>query len=289
MKRIFTGLLFASLWGSASVATKIGLHSGQPLVISNTRFFIAGILMLFFAHFIKKERLPERNEWRPLFIYGALNVGIYLGLFVLAMTQVSAGIGTLGVGTSPLIISILNALWLKQKISKYIWIGLTISMLGVGIAIYPLLQTSNATGLGIVILAISLVSYSVGTIFFQSQEWRLPRLTINGWQVFFGGLMLFPFTIIFSDFSKNIYDATFFYSILWLAIPVSIGAVQLWLFLLKAEPLRASLWLFLCPIFGFFYANIFNNEPITIFTIVGTLLVIIGLYLGQKKVFSENE
>jgi probable blue pigment (indigoidine) exporter len=65
-------------------------------------------------------------------------------------------------------------------------------------------------------------------------------------------------------------------------VPISIAAVQLWLYLLKAEPVKASLWLFLCPIFGFFYAAILTNEPITIYTVVGTVLVILGLYLGKK-------
>jgi drug/metabolite transporter (DMT)-like permease len=68
-------------------------------------------------------------------------------------------------------------------------------------------------------------------------------------------------------------------------IPVSIGAVQLWLYLLKKDPIKASLWLFLCPIFGFIYASFLLKEPITSYTYVGTLLVIVGLYLAQREKF----
>ncbi len=282
MKRLFTGLAFASLWGSASVATKIGLRVAQPLTISNTRFFVAGILMLLFAFLIKKERAPQRHEWKPLIIYGALNVTIYLSAFIFAMTQITPGIGTLGVATCPLIISVLNAVWLRQKIVWNIWLGLFIGLLGVGIATYPLLKNAAATPFGILLLGFSMCSYSVGTVYYQSQNWTLPRLSINGWQVFFGGVLLLPFTVFLFDESLNNCNTTFWFSTLWLAIPVSIAAVQLWLFLLKVEPLRASLWLFLCPIFGFLYANIFTGEPITIFTVIGTIFVIIGLYLGKK-------
>jgi probable blue pigment (indigoidine) exporter len=52
--------------------------------------------------------------------------------------------------------------------------------------------------------------------------------------------------------------------------------------LLKTEPVKASLWLFLCPIFGFFYAAILTHEPISFYTVLGTALVILGLYLGKK-------
>ena len=68
-----------------------------------------------------------------------------------------------------------------------------------------------------------------------------------------------------------------------LAIPVSIGAVQLWLYLLRDNPVKASFWLFLCPVFGFIIAAITLHEPISLYTFIGVLLVIGGLYMVQKK------
>lgn len=282
MKKILAGLFFAALWGSGSVATKIGLKVTQPLVLINTRFFIAGLLMLGFALVVSKERFPQRHEWLPLILCGVLSMAIYPSAFVFAMKHVTAGIGTLGSATCPLIISVLNAVWLKQKIAWTIWAGLFIGLSGVAVATYPLLVHAYATPLGVVLLSFSMLCYSVGTVYYQGIKWTLPRLSINGWQVLFGGLLLLPFTTFFFESTLNHYDTTFWLSVFWLVIPISIAAVQLWLYLLKAEPVRASLWLFLCPIFGFFYAAVLTNEPITIYTIVGTLLVIGGLYLGKK-------
>ena len=108
-------------------------------------------------------------------------------------------------------------------------------------------------------------------------------MAINGWQVLFGGILLLPITIFTTDLSKNHFDFTYWASVMWLVIPVSIGAVQLWLYLLKIDAVKAAMWLFLCPIFGFIYAWILLDEPISIYTFVGTALVILGLYLGQRK------
>ena len=74
------GFIFALLWASASAATKIALLSAQPFVIAVTRFFIAAAIMLTFAHGIKKYRLPAKEEWGKLMLYGLLNISIYLGL-----------------------------------------------------------------------------------------------------------------------------------------------------------------------------------------------------------------
>jgi probable blue pigment (indigoidine) exporter len=282
MKNNIIGFVFAMLWASASVATKLGLLSAQPLIIANTRFFIAAILMLLGAHLFKKYRLPERGEWLPILIYGLLNVTIYLGLYVEAMQELSAGVGSLSVGLNPLMISILSGLWMKRAIKRNEWLGLVLGIIGVSIVVYPLLITSYVTLKGLILITLSLLAYSVGTVYYSSRTWRLPTLAINAWQVLLGGICLLPFTFSLSNFDNNHYDARFWYAVAWL-IFVSIVAVQMWLYLLKIDTVKASLWLYLCPTFGFIYANLIMQEPITLFTIVGTLLVILGLYIGQRK------
>jgi probable blue pigment (indigoidine) exporter len=283
MKKTIAGLIFAALWGSGSVATKLGLKVSQPLLLINTRFFIAALIMVAISLLISKDRFPKRSEWVPLLICGMLSMAIYPSAFVYAMKHVTAGIGTLGSATCPLIISVLNAVWLRQKISWNIWVGLFIGLGGVATAIYPLLLNAHATPLGVFLLICSMVCYSVGTVYYQSIKWTLKRLSINGWQVLFGGMMLLPFTSFLFEASQNNLDTTFWFSIFWLVIPVSIIAVQLWLYLLKEEPSKASLWLFLCPVFGFLYGYILTNEPITIYTVIGTILVIGGLYIGKRE------
>ena len=285
IKNLLSGILFAMLWASASAATKIGILSAQPLVIGNFRFFIAGALMLGYSYLFQKNRLPKGVEWKQLAIYGFLNVTIYLGCFVIAMKHVSAGIGSLAAATNPLIISILSAFWIGRSIKKIEILGLVFGITGVGIATYPLLKNSFADVEGLIILSVSMISYSVGTVYYSSQKWTLPLLVINGWQVLLGGILLVPITLSFTDWTNNTYDLRFWSSVFWLVIPVSIVAVQLWLYLLKKDPVKASLWLFLCPIFGFSYASFLLNEPITFYTYIGTLLVIVGLYLAQKDKF----
>lgn len=282
MKNNVIGLLFAMLWASASVATKLGLLSAQPLVIANVRFFIAAFLMLLGAHLWRKYRLPERDEWQPLLIYGLLNVTIYLGLYIVSMQEMSAGVGSLSPALNPLMISILSAIWIKRAVKRHEWLGLILGMIGVGIVVYPLLLASYVTTKGLILMFFSLLSYSVGTVYYSSRTWRLPILAINGWQVLIGGICLLPFTFVFMNAEANHYDTRFWYSVAWLVF-VSIGAVQMWLYLLKIDTVKAALWLYLCPTFGFIYAKVLMDEPITAFTVVGTLLVIVGLYIGQKN------
>lgn len=283
-KYIAAGIGFALLWSSAAAATKIALQSAQPFVIATARFFIAGIVMLFLAHFIWRKRLPQKKEWIFLAVYGLLNISLYLGLYVVAMQEVSAGLGSMAVAVNPVLISILSASLFDHKMGVKHWLSLLLCSAGVVVAAWPLLQNSFATVNGILIMLVSMLAYSAGAIYFARTKWNdLHILTINGWQTLIGGAFLLPVLAFTYKSELNHFDFHYLGGVLWLAVPVSIGAVQLWLWLLKRNAVTASYWLFLCPVFGFIIAAISLKEPITLFTAAGVLLVTIGLYLVQKK------
>ncbi len=278
------GFLFAVLWSSASTATKFGLQSAQPFVICVLRFFVAGPLMLFVSHGILRNRLPQKKEWKQLAVYGLLNISLYLGLYVVAMQQVSPGLGTLAVATNPVFISLLASVFLRQPAKTNTVISLLLCTAGVLLAAYPLLQNSSATPAGLLILLISMLAYSAGVLYFSRSRWEgLHMLTINGWQTLLGGLFLLPVLALTYKPAKNTWDLRLLGSVLWLAIPVSIAAVQLWLLLLRENAVKASFWLFLCPISGYIIALVVMKEPIGMYTVAGMALVLTGLALVQRK------
>ena len=282
-KFIVVGIVFAILWSSAATATKIALESAQPLVIAVTRFLFAGCLMLLITHLLQGRRKPTGREWKQLTVYGLLNVSLYLGIYIIAMQFLGAGIGSLAIAVNPVFISLLSAIFFRYRITGAAIFSLVACSAGVLVAAWPLLQNSTAQPIGIVLLLASMLIYSIAAIYYTRQQWNgLDSLTINGWHTLIGGLFLLPLAAAGFDPAKNNLDGSFWTGTLWLAIPVSIGAVQCWLFLLKKDTIAASYWLYACPVFGFLLAFIFLKEPLTLFTLAGILLVSGGLYVSQK-------
>jgi len=279
---IVAGLLFAILWASASIAGKFGLHSSEPLTLFTIRFLLAGAILLAYVAVAKKWQMPTKKEWTQLIIFGAFNTTLYLGIFILALGEVAAGITALMVALNPLLISMLSSLWMKRPVAAREWFSISLGMAGVAIATFPLLEHGYATANGIVLLLFSMLTYSIGAVYYASVKWTISRSVINGWQVLIGGLLLLPFTLIFEGGHTN-YDTQFWLSVAWLIIPVSIAAVQLWLYLLKEDAVKASLWLLVSPIFGLLYSTWLLDEPFTLFTAAGALLVLVSLYVGQQK------
>ncbi len=282
---IFTGIIFSMLWASASVAGKFGLYSAEPLVLFNIRFLLAGGLMLTYAHVIKRNRMPAGEEWKHLTVFGAFNTGLYLGIFIIALQYITAGVTALAIALNPLFISLMSSIWSKRKVTATEWTSIGLGIAGVFVASYPLLNTKDVTTVGLLLLGLSMITYSYGSVYYASVKWTLERVVINGWQVLIGGLLISPFTFMLHS-QPNHFDARFWLSLLWLIVPVSIIAVQLWLILLKADAVRASIWLYLCPIFGLLFSAFLLDEPLTLYTWIGTALVLCAVFIGQRKIQS---
>jgi drug/metabolite transporter (DMT)-like permease len=126
--------------------------------------------------------------------------------------------------------------------------------------------------------------YSIGTIYFQKNKWDgLHILTINGWQTLFGALFTVPALLLTWDGHQNKFDFGFWSATLWLVFVVSIAGVQSWIFLLRNFGDRSSYWLFLSPIFGFTFSNLIMHEPIGPLTFIGTILVLLSLFINMRK------
>ena len=278
------GLPFAAIWASASVASKLGLASAEPFTISFIRFSIAGILMVFVSHVLLRKALPKSSQWKQLAIYGLLNISLYLGLFIVAIGEVSAGLGSLAVAINPVIITVALAIWDKKKLPFLRVFSLIIGITGVTVCAYPLIIGSHASVRGLLILFLSMSVYSIGTIYFQKNKWNgLDILTINGWQTLFGALFTLPVLLLTWDGLQNKFDFGFWSATLWLVFVVSIAGVQSWIFLLRNFGDRSSYWLFLSPIFGFMFSNLIMHEPIGPLTFIGTILVLFSLFINMRK------
>jgi drug/metabolite transporter (DMT)-like permease len=200
------------------------------------------------------------------------------------MQEVSPGLGSLSVAVNPVLITVLSAIWNRQPVPFRQSFSLFLGLLGVATCANPLIMGSHATLQGLLILLSSTVFYSAGTIYFQSQSWKgMDTLTINGWQTFFGALLTMPVMLLAWRPDANHFGASFLGATAWLAVMVSLAAVQMWIRLLRDHGGRSSWWLFLTPIFGFIYAHFLTGEPLGWHTLAGTAMVLAALWMAMRK------
>jgi drug/metabolite transporter (DMT)-like permease len=278
---ILLGLLFAILWSSAPIASKIGLHNAAPLTILDIRFVVTAVILMTYVYGIKRtSQRPRGREWLRVTILALCNSTIYLGLAWLSLREISAGVFNLFVASNPFLVAIIASIWLKREVSRREWLGMVISAVGLILATLPLLSSSQATLRGILLVTGSVVTYAIGSVYFKAVRVELTGLVLNAWQITLGAVLLLPFALAMNGDQTVKVTPSLVGALLWVVFGVSIVAVLIWFYLLKRDPVRASMWMFLTPVFGYILAAIVLGEPIHTFDIVGTILVMAGLLVS---------
>lgn len=279
------GLLFALLWASATVATKFAFHSCDLFLLTLIRFVTVSLLLLGYTYIIKNKisRFPTKTEFKKLLILGVLNVTIYMSGYLIAIKYVSAGLISLITAVNPLLLILFSAIFYKRKLTASEITGIVIAVSGLVLASVPNLYNSHATAKGLLALIAGIVALSSGSIYYANCGLTLKKMEVNTWQITLGGVLFLPIVFLNSANNFIIPDLNFFLSIAWLILPVSIIAYAMWLILLQKDAVKAGLWLFLTPAFGYFMAVIILREKITVYGIAGSLLVVGGLLYSRRK------
>ncbi len=282
---IAEGLLFTLLWASATVATKFAFRSCDLFLLTLIRFVTVSVILLFYTYIIKNKssRFPSKAEFKKLFVLGILNITIYMSGYLISIKYVSAGLISLITAVNPLLLILFSAIFYKRKLSSFEITGIIIAVSGLVLAAIPNLYRSHATWGGLLALITGICALSTGSIYYANSGLTLKKMEVNTWQITLGGILFLP--IVFLNRSKNfiIPDMNFFLSIAWLIVPVSIIAYAMWLILLQRDAVKAGLWLFLTPAFGYLMAVIILHEKITVYGMSGSLLVVSGLLYSRRK------
>src|SRR5258708_25818669 len=103
---VAAAILYVFLWASAFVPSRVLARGAPPLSILSLRFMVAGGLLLVGA---KLARLAISRDAGTLLRLLALGIGgnaLYLGLTYIALTHLSAGMGSIIASTNPLIMAL---------------------------------------------------------------------------------------------------------------------------------------------------------------------------------------
>lgn len=282
---IAEGLLFALLWASATVATKFAFHSCDLFLLTLIRFLTVSVVLLGYTYIVKNKtsRFPSKTEFKKLLILGVLNVTIYMSGYLIAIKYVSAGLISLITAVNPLLLILFSTIFYKRKLTDFEIIGIIIAVSGLALASIPNLYNSHATLQGLFALIAGICALSAGSIYYANSGLSLKKMEVNTWQITLGGLLFIPVVLMNGTNNFLIPDRNFFIGIAWLIVPVSIVAYAMWLNLLQKDSVKAGLWLFLTPAFGYLMAVVILHEQITVYGLAGSLLVVSGLLYSRRK------
>ncbi len=285
----FAPAIFVFLWSTGWIVAKYAtMHSG-PFTFLMIRYSLSALAFVLFCSFTG-AKWPR--DWSSVFraIYSGIFLhGIYLCCLWWAISRgVPAGIAGIIAALQPLMTAMAAPYLVGERLQPVQRLGLLLGFIGIAIAISPKLLGSDTTGLWqsatpLAVNLLAMVSVTYGTLY-QKRHLQTGDLRTIATLQYVGALIVtVPLALMFEDLH---FDGTHeaILAVIWSVFGLSMGAVGLLLYLIRrGQVSRAASLIYLMPPAVAIEAAIAFGEPLTLPIIIGTLVVVMGVYLTNRR------
>ena len=280
------GIVAMVLWGMSFVWSTQVYQNLNPTATIFLRLVVATI---FFTAILFAFRLNEKvkKEHLKLFALAAMFEPFLYFIFEgYGLKNTSPVIGSAIIAMIPLVTPIAARIFLKERLTPMNIVGFIVSFVGVIVLLLNKDLEFTASPKGIMFLCgavLVAVGYSIALI-------RLTKLykplTITWVQNIIGMIYFIPLTLIMERFQPSNYAnvGSYIVPLVCLGVFCSAVAYALWAFAFsKLGASRANVYSNLIPVFTAIFSYLLAIEEMTVFKIIGIIVVVVGLVLSQMK------
>ena len=261
-----------------------------PMSLVFFRWSLVWIVLLPFTY---KEVLKNKdiilNNLPLLFFLALTSVGLFNSFTYLALVHTQVINASLFNTAIPAMIIFLCFLLKIEKTNKFQIYGLIISVLGI-LSIITKLDLDILLSLnfnkGDLIMIGGVITWGLYSSFLKKKKFTLPLLTLVHVLCTFGLIFVLPqFLYELSQGLTVKFNINLGYTLIYLALFPSIGSYYCWagaVAIIGAN--RAGIFLSLIPFFSTIMAMVFFNEKFQFFHLIGSILIILGLFLSNKEI-----
>ena len=285
-------LVLATLfWAGNFVVGKIAfIENVPPFSLTFFRWLLVWLILIPFTYkeFFKLRRVILDN-FLLLLLLGLTSVGLFNSFIYNALNFTQVINASLFNAVIPVAIILFGLLFKLEKTNKYQILGLIISILGILSIITKLdldILLTLSFNKGDILMIGAVITWGIYSAFLKKRKFEVSLLTLVHILCTFGLVTLIPqFLFELSQGKTIIINDHLIYSLIYLAIFPSIGSYYCWagaVSIIGAN--RAGIFLSLIPLFSTILAIIFFNEKFLFFHFIGSVLIILGLLLSNRKI-----
>ena len=282
--------LVVAIWGATFVSTKLLLLNGlSPAHIFTLRFIIAYIMLLGASFFLPRHRWMSQNLKDELIMFGLGVTGgsLYFLTENAAMNYTTTTNTSLIVCLCPLFASLLISICYKsERLHGLQIVGTLLAAIGVTIVVLNGRFVLHLSPLGDALAFSACLCWALYSLLLIPASKRYDTLFITRKVFAYGLLSMLPYYAVYPDLPpmEALLRWDSILQLLFLGCIASTICFLLWNWVIRRlGAIVTTNYVYFNPVVTILCAWVVLNEHITVWFLLGTVLILAGMYLADRK------
>jgi drug/metabolite transporter (DMT)-like permease len=281
--------LFVLLWSTGWIVARYAAPHADPLFFLCLRYVSAAAVFVVFCMIVRAQWPQTRAQWWHATFSGVLLHAIYLGGVWWAIAHgVPTALSGLIAALQPLLTATVAPFVVGERLSGSQKLGIGLGLVGLMIAIVPNLMALEpeqiaAATVPLIVNVVAMVAVTAGTLYQKRYLQTGDLRTIATLQYLGAFVVTAPFVLLLEDM-RIVWNFEVFVALAWSVFGLSLLAIALLLYLIRrGQVSKAASLIYLVPPTVAIQAFLYFGEELPLPMIVGTLVVVLGVYLTNRK------
>jgi len=278
-------ILFIALgiaWGLPYLLIKVAVQELDPAMVVLGRCALGALILLPLA-LARRQVVMVLKRWRPLLAYTVIEIVIPWFFLSTAEQKLPSSTAGLLIAAVPLVgVAVAVAFGRPARLSVSNWFGILAGMLGVAALVG--LDVAGSDLIAVAEIAVVVVCYAIGPAILSRWMSDLPGVGVVAVSLAIAAVIYLPVVALTHAFPTRVPSLPVILSVVALAAVCSAAAFLI-MFALIAEigPMRMTTITYVNPAVAIAAGALVLGERITVWTVIGFVLVIGGAYLVTRR------
>ena len=285
MLKAYAWLTFCVMvWGSNFVFGKMLVQDFSPALLTMLRLLFIVLFLIGLSSYKKHFKRVNKSDLLAVFFLGVIGVFINQWSFFIGLQTADPTTSALILATTPILTSVLAAIFLKEKLTIRMLMGSIVAIIG----IYFVVAKGNLASLhidkGLLWIVITMITFAIMIIMTRLLSDRIDPLTITLYSNVVGLIVSIPFVFLLDTPIKISSDLSDWSFLIGTAVVVHGIANLIWNQNIRhVDASKASILSNLEPFVAMIMGLILLYKPITGSEILGSLLIVGGVVLSSYQ------
>ena len=281
-------LLLCAVWGTAFMATDVGLADLPAVPFAAVRFDIAAALLFVAVVASDADIRPHtRDDYVYVLVGGALTIGAHHAFLFAGQRYVTGGVAAVLLGLVPVVTPALTRLVsTEEEFTAATGLGVVLGFVGVVVIADPDPANLADSVFGVSLVLASALAFAVAAVVTHSRSPSMPFLSTQAWMMAIGAVVLHAAVIAVpgQSFAAATWTPSALAALAYLSAVAGVGGFLLYFTLLDdLGPIEMSFIEYVIPVFAALAGWLVLGQEVTPATVAGFGFIVAGFVAAKWR------